>query len=291
MMKQNKLISRNEMSAKQLVISQNATIDHRVNPHTGRAFFTCGDITGYISPNALKALNEGQDIDAFRYAEVSKDNGQTWVPCLIVVGNQAPAHSTMSKRVSMLLKQLNIGLDTLNRELSYMGQPIIDNVNAKLSDLNYAFLVNYFQSQEMNALDKATVELSKCRRKLNNFFLREFKPIDQMSEIEKSLYFKWIIRYGGKYISFQRLFPNAKSLVFSETIFEQLYKWYEMWMTKSEEEKRQEEKRQEEKIAREEKWNNITWTATPLKSGICIDEETAIMSALKNGNGDAFGFD
>lgn len=285
-MGQNKLISRNEMSAKQLVISKNATIDHRVNPNTGKDFFTCGDITGYISPNALKALNEGQDIDAFRYAEVSKDNGQTWIPCLMVVGNKVPAHSTMSKRVSMLLKQLNIGLDTLNRELSYMGQPIIDNVNAKLSDLNYAFLVNYFQSQEMNALDKATVELSKCRRKLNNFFLREFKPIDQMSEIEKFLYFKWIIGYGGTYISFQRLFPNAKSLVFSETIFEQLYKWYEMWMTKSEE-----EKRQEEKIAREEKWNNITWTATPLKSGICIDEETAIMSALKNGNGDAFGFD
>ena len=57
-------------------------------------------------------------------------------------------------------------------------------------------------------------------------------------------------------------------------------------MTKSEEEKREEEKK-----ARDEKWNNITWTATPLKSGTSIDEETAIMSALKNGNGDAFGFD
>ena len=285
-MGQNKLISRNEMSAKQLVISKNKTIDYRVDPNTGKAFFTCGDITGYISPNAQKALDEGQDIDLFRYAEVSRDNGVSWISCLMVVGNHAPADLTTSKRVSMLLKQLNIGLDTLNRELKYMGQPIIDNVNAKISDLNYVFLVNYFQSQEMNALNKATEELNKCRRKLAEFFLREVKPIDQMSEIEKSLYFKWIIRYGGKYISFQRLFPNANSLVFSETIFEQLYKWYDMWMTKSEE-----EKRQEEKIAREEKWNNITWTATPLKSGICIDEETAIMSALKNGNGDAFGFD
>ena len=230
----------------------------------------------------------------------------------------------MSKRVSMLLKHLNIGLDRLNQELSYMGQPIIDNVNAKLSELNYVFLVNYFQSQEMDALNKATEELNKCRRELDdfflrefkpndpiseversldsnlnkateelnkckrkiaNFFLREFKPIDQMSEIEKSLYFKWIIRYGGKYASFQRLFSNAKSLAFSETIFEQLYKWYEMWMMKSEEEKLKEEKK-----ARDEGWNYITWTATPLKNGICIDEETAIMSALKNGNGDAFGF-
>lgn len=216
----------------------------------------------------------------------------------------------------MLLKQLNIGRDTLNQELSYMGQPIIDNVNAKLSDLNYAFLVDYFQSQEMNDLKKATGELNKCRRKLDDFylrefkpnepmsdieksinfnlkkateelnkcrrklgdfFLREFKPIDQMSEIEKSLYFKWIIRYGGNYMSFQRLFPQTNSLTFSDTIFEQLYKWYEMWMMKSEEEKKQD-------------WNSITWTATPLKSGICIDEETAIMSALKNGDGDAFGF-
>lgn len=285
-MGQNKLISRNEMSAKQLVISKNATIDHRVDPNTGKDFFTCGDITGYISPNAVKALNEGQDIDAFRFAEVSKDNGISWIPCLMVAGNQTPAHSTMSKRVSMLLKQLNIGLDTLNRELSYMGQPIIDNVNAKLSDLDYTFLVDYFQSQEMNALNKAVEEMNKCRRKLDDFFLQEFKPIDKMSEIEKSLYFKWIIRYGGKYISFQHSFPNASSLVFSETVFEQLYKWYEMWMTKSEEEKQKEEKK-----ARDERWNNITWTATPLKSGTSIDEETAIMSALKNGNGDAFGFD
>ena len=285
-MGQNKLISRNEMSAKQLVMSKNATIDHRVDSNTGKDFFTCGDITGYISPNAVKALNEGQDIDRFMYAEVSKDNGISWIPCLMVAGNQSLAHSTMHKRVSMLLKQLNIGLDTLNRELSYMGQPIIDNVNAKLSDLDYTFLVDYFQSQEMNALNKAVEEMNKCRRKLDDFFLREFKPIDKMSEIEKSLYFKWIIRYGGKYISFQHSFPNASSLAFSETVFEQLYKWYEMWMTKSEEEKREEEKK-----ARDENWNNITWTATPLKSGICIDEETAIMSALKNGNGDAFGFD
>ena len=132
-MGQIKLISRNEMTAKQLVISKNKTIDHRVDPATGKDFFTCGDITGYISPNAVKALNEGQDIDAFRFAEVSKDNGISWIPCLMVAGNQTPAHSIMSKRVSMLLKQLNIGLDTLNRELKHMGQPIIDNVNAKLT--------------------------------------------------------------------------------------------------------------------------------------------------------------
>lgn len=87
----NNLISRNAMSAKQLVISKNSTIDHRVNPNTGKAFFTCGDTTGYISPNALRALNEGKDIDAFKYAEVSNDNGATWVPCLMIVGNQAPA--------------------------------------------------------------------------------------------------------------------------------------------------------------------------------------------------------
>ena len=88
-MGQIKLISRNEMTAKQLVISKNKTIDHRVDPATGKDFFTCGDITGYISPNAVKALNEGQDIDAFRYAEVSKDNGISWIPCLMVAGNKS----------------------------------------------------------------------------------------------------------------------------------------------------------------------------------------------------------
>ena len=101
-MEQNKLICRNSMSAKLLVISKNATIDHRVDPNTGKDFFTCGDITGYISPNALKALNEGQDIDAFRYAEVSKDNGQTWIHCLWVDGNQK-----CSNAKDMSLKYIN----------------------------------------------------------------------------------------------------------------------------------------------------------------------------------------
>lgn len=92
---QNSLISRNAKTAKQLVISENSTIDLKRNPNTGKVFFTCGSITGYASPKAVQAMQEGKDISEFKFAEVSKDNGATWVPCLMVVGTGAPSIATM----------------------------------------------------------------------------------------------------------------------------------------------------------------------------------------------------
>lgn len=42
-------------SARQLVISQNSKIDIIENPNTGKVFFVCGNIQGYVSKAALKA--------------------------------------------------------------------------------------------------------------------------------------------------------------------------------------------------------------------------------------------
>ena len=92
---QNSLISRNAKTAKQLVISENSTIDLKRNPQTGKVFFTCGSITGYASPKAVQAMHEGKDISEFKFAEVSRDNGSTWVPCLMVVGTGAPSIASM----------------------------------------------------------------------------------------------------------------------------------------------------------------------------------------------------
>lgn len=91
----NQLISRNSKSASQLVIENNSIIDLKRNPQTGKVFFTCGSITGYASPKAVQAMQEGKDISEFKFAEVSKDNGTTWVPCLMVVGTGAPSIASM----------------------------------------------------------------------------------------------------------------------------------------------------------------------------------------------------
>ena len=76
----------------------------------------------------------------------------------------------MSKRVSQLLIQLNIGLETLNRELTHMNVPLVD-INSKLSDLDCAYLEDYFKSKEMVALDNAYSMVVKCRKQLDIFFL------------------------------------------------------------------------------------------------------------------------
>lgn len=73
------------MSARQLVITENAELQFIANPNTGKIFFVCGSKKGYVSPAAQAVMNTGT-IDDFQYAEVSIDGGAA-VPCLMVVGN------------------------------------------------------------------------------------------------------------------------------------------------------------------------------------------------------------
>lgn len=83
-----KFESFNAKSARQLVIEKNSALEYfNIKDKEGknRVFFTCGDITGYVSPAARKAISDGCGIDALKYAEVSKDGGNP-IPCLMVVG-------------------------------------------------------------------------------------------------------------------------------------------------------------------------------------------------------------
>lgn len=80
------LITKNKMSAKELIKKQGAEIkyyDFKDNKGTQHTFFTCGEITGYISPNAKKELEKDCcNLDNLEYAEISK-NGGDFVPCLL----------------------------------------------------------------------------------------------------------------------------------------------------------------------------------------------------------------
>lgn len=85
MAQSNNIQSANRMSARQLVISENAELQFVENPNTGKIFFVCGSKKGYVSPAAVEKMATGT-LDDFQYAEVSI-NGGTAVPCLMVVGN------------------------------------------------------------------------------------------------------------------------------------------------------------------------------------------------------------
>ena len=82
---ESKIESTNRMSAKQLVISENAELQFVNNPNTGKTFFVCGSKRGYVSPNVLKIMDTCT-LDELQYAEVSL-NGGAAVPCLMIVGN------------------------------------------------------------------------------------------------------------------------------------------------------------------------------------------------------------
>lgn len=90
------LLSRNSKSAEALVQSQKSDLDFFVSKSTGKLYFACGEIErGYCSPAVEELYNSGElnSLSQLKYAETSKD-GQTWVPCLMVVGNSRVAVKT-----------------------------------------------------------------------------------------------------------------------------------------------------------------------------------------------------
>lgn len=78
----NQIKSRNKMSAKDLVKSENASLQFVENPNTGKIFFVCGSKKGYVSPAAVEKMETGS-LDDFCYAEVSIGSSD-YVPCLLV---------------------------------------------------------------------------------------------------------------------------------------------------------------------------------------------------------------
>lgn len=84
-----KLLSRNMKSAEALVAKEEADLDFFVSKSTGKLYFACGNVErGYCSPAVTELVNSGEleSLSQLKYAETSKD-GETWVPCLMVVGD------------------------------------------------------------------------------------------------------------------------------------------------------------------------------------------------------------
>lgn len=78
----NQIKTRNKMSARDLVKSENASLQFMENPNTGKIFFVCGSKKGYVSPAAVEKMETGS-LDDFCYAEVSIGSSD-YVPCLLV---------------------------------------------------------------------------------------------------------------------------------------------------------------------------------------------------------------
>ena len=81
------IVVTNKMSARALK-EKHGVIKFVKNPKSGKVFFTCGSIIGYVSPQVQSNLNR-VTIDDLQYAEISV-NGQKAVPCLLLVKGAVP---------------------------------------------------------------------------------------------------------------------------------------------------------------------------------------------------------
>lgn len=79
------IVATNRMSCAQLMKSQNSELQFIENPNTGKIFFMCGEIKGYVSPAVLQNMNT-VSVQDLQYAEVSIDNKPA-VPCLMMIGD------------------------------------------------------------------------------------------------------------------------------------------------------------------------------------------------------------
>lgn len=176
-------------------------------------------------------------------------------------------------RIINVLKNLNIGLETLNNELSFLGIHIV-SINDKISEKDYAFLKKYFSSEELKQVDRLNMQIQIQREALKKLFLKSNPSPHSMGEFERKQYFNLIIKSERHNITM------PKVIEYSEENFWKLISWYEKWMKKSPIER-------ENEIMQEEE---IIESRTKRRKECVIDEETKIMSALSHGEGDIFGF-
>ena len=75
--------SKNEQPLSQYIATQHCDVDIIKSPQTGKMFFACGKVRGYISPAALKAIEAGCASSDINYSEVAI-NSDDYVPTLMV---------------------------------------------------------------------------------------------------------------------------------------------------------------------------------------------------------------
>ncbi len=73
---------------RQVILDQNAEMQHWKNPQTGKSFFQCGNVKGYIIPKAVERLaEENASVADFNIGLVESNDGTT-IPCLILARNE-----------------------------------------------------------------------------------------------------------------------------------------------------------------------------------------------------------
>ena len=149
-------------------------------------------------------------------------------------------------------------------------------LNDKVSDADYSFIKEYFQSEEMKELEILIQRVNDQRMLLKKIFLKTNKGIDNMGLLEKMQLFYYLKKQDDS-------ITKPKVEVYSEANLLKLYNWYINWAKLS----KVQQKEREEIIETQLEENR---RLKELSEFNVVDEEDSIMSALSNGYGDVYGF-
>ena len=149
-------------------------------------------------------------------------------------------------------------------------------LNDKVSDADYSFIKEYFQSEEMKELEILIQRVNDQRMLLKKIFLKTNKGIDNMGLLEKMQLFYYLKKQDDS-------ITKPKVEVYSEANLLKLYNWYINWAKLS----KVQQKEREEIIETQLEENR---RLKELNEFNVVDEEDSIMSALSNGYGDVYGF-
>ena len=180
-----------------------------------------------------------------------------------------------SVKILHVLRELNIGLDTLNRELAFLGLNGFD-INQKISSRDKDFIIAYFRTEQMKAIDKMRYDMAILHNQLKSFYLEKNPDPVNMRELEKRQYFNFLL--SQKNINS----PNVSE--FSEEAFWNLFNWYKNWIKKS---------KAEQQDIIDKKYEEILDDTDELRTDLSIDSidyESEFISDIRRGEGEVFGF-
>lgn len=190
----NQIKTRNKMSARDLVKSENASLDFVENPNTGKIFFVCGSKKGYVSPAAVEKMETGS-LDDFCYAEVSVGS-RDYVPCLLVKnGNKVVREfsneetklqesSSIEKKVRIKLKDaFNDAIQDVKNNAEYQQMQVpfkelvlkraIENLYTALrSNKAIIAMCNLYKLNHNDLLDD---EYAKAQEIIKESFIKEIQ--------------------------------------------------------------------------------------------------------------------
>ncbi len=128
-------------------------------------------------------------------------------------------------KIAAVLSRINMSLNSLNEELKKLGIPEV-HLNSKLSDEDFYFLIEYFESNEYKEIERLRCLIANHYRSLELLFLKRNQNPHIMGEMEKRQLFRLIKEKEQS----NPLCPKGE---YSAENFWAVYNWYYSWLNKT----------------------------------------------------------